>query len=55
MALSHLSMLIHELFNKDKDTVPEGPPLTILDIKSSVFMDENFNNTNTTRHITIRV
>ena len=44
-------MLINELLNKDIYIVPEEPPLIILDIKYSVFMANNGNDTNHTRHI----
>ena len=53
--LAHFRMLIHECLNKYPEIVPEEAPLIILDGKSSVFMDNNGNNTNHTRHISRRV
>ena len=41
MDLSHFSMLIHELLNKDTDILPEEAPLIILDSKSAVYMANN--------------
>ena len=41
MALSHFRMLIHELFNKDTDIVPDEAPLILLDSNSSVCMANN--------------
>ena len=51
MALAHFRMLIHELFNKDTEIVPEEDPIFVLDIKSAMCMDKNGNNTKHTRHI----
>ena len=51
MALAHFRMLIHEFLNKDPDIVPEEYILHILDIKSSVYMDNNGKGTKHTRHI----
>ena len=55
MALAHFSMLIHELFNKDPDIVPEEFPLIILNSKSDVCMDKNGKDTKHTSHITRRI
>ena len=52
---AHFSILIHELLNKDTDIVPEAAPLTILDSKSAVCMDNNGKDANHTRHISRRV
>ena len=41
MALSHFRMLIHELFNKDTDIVPDEAPLIFLDSNPSVCMAKN--------------
>ena len=51
MALSHLSMLIHEILNKDPDIVPEEAPMILLDIKSAICMSNNGKDTKQTRHI----
>ena len=51
MALAHFRMLIHELFNKDPDIVPEEAPLIILDSKSAIYMPNNGKDANHTRHI----
>ena len=51
----HFRMLIHEFLNKDPDIFNEGTPLTVLDSKSAVCMDNNGKDTNHTRHITIIV
>ena len=48
-------MLVHELFNKDPDIVPEEAPIIILDSKSAVCMASNGKDTNHTRHISRRV
>ena len=48
-------MLINESLNKDPDIVPEEAPLTILDSKYAIFMDNNGKDTNHTRHISRRV
>ena len=55
MALSHSSMLIHKLLNKEPDIIPEEYPLIILDNKSTVCMAKNGNDTKHTRHMTRRV
>ena len=55
MALSHFSILIHEFLNKDTDIFPEEAPLTILDIKSAVYMANNCTDTKHTSHIARRV
>ena len=55
MSLAHFSMLIREFLNKDPDIVPEASPLTVLDSKSSVFVDNNGNYTKDNRHISIIV
>ena len=55
MALARFRILIHELLNKDTDTVPEEAPLVILDIKYYVCMDNNDKDTKHTRHISRRV
>ena len=44
-------MLIHELFNKEPDIVPEEDPLIILDSKSDVCMHKNGKDTKHTRNI----
>ena len=41
MALAHFRMLIHELFNKDPDTIPEEAPMIVLYSKSAMFMANN--------------
>ena len=51
MDLAHLRMLIHDFFNKDPDLVPYEAPLTILDIKSAVFMYKKDKGTNHNRNI----
>ena len=51
MALEHLRMLIHELFNKDPDIVPEEAPLIFLDSKSAMCVAKNGKDTKHTRHI----
>ena len=48
-------MLIHELFNKYPDIVPEAEPLNILDSKSSVCTSNNGKYSKHTRHISRRV
>ena len=55
MDLAHFRMLIHELFNKDPDIVPEEAPLIILDSKSDFCMAENGKDTKHTRHVARRV
>ena len=55
MDLSHFSMLIHELLNKDTDILPEEAPLIILDSKSAVYMANNGKDIKHTRHISRRV
>ena len=45
MALAHFRMLIHEMLNKDTDTVPEEAPLIILDRKYDVCMAKNAKDT----------
>ena len=55
MDLSHFRKLIHELFNKDPDIVPEEAPLIILDIKYAMCMANTGKYTKHTRHITRRV
>ena len=54
MSLAHLRMQNNCLLNKYIYVVPEQAPLIILDIKSSVFMAKNGNDTKHTRHISIR-
>ena len=51
MLLAHFRMLIHELFNKDPDIVPEEAPLVVLDIKSDICMANNGKDNKHTRHI----
>ena len=55
MALAHLSMLIHELLNKDPDIVPEEDPLIVLDSKSAMCIANNGKDTKHTRHIARRL
>ena len=55
MALAHFRMLIHELLNKDPDTVPEEDPLIILDSKYDIWMAKNGKDTKHTRHIARRI
>ena len=55
MALPHFRILIHELFNKDPDIVPEEAPLVVLDSKSNMWMAKNGKDTKHTRHITRRM
>ena len=55
MDLIHFRMLIHELFSKDTDIVPEESPLIIMDSKSVVCMDKNGKDTKQTRHIARRI
>ena len=50
MALAHFRMLIHELFNKDTDIVPQEAPLVVLDGKSDMCMANNGKDTKHTRH-----
>ena len=52
MDLAHFRMLIHELFNKDPDIVPEESPLIISDRNSAVCMAKNGKDTKHTSHIT---
>ena len=54
MALAHFRMLIHELLNKDIDTVPEEAPLIILDSKYDVCMNKTCKDNKHTRHIARR-
>ena len=51
MALAHFRMLIHELWNKDKDIIPEEAPLIILNIKYAVCMANDGKDTKHTRQI----
>ena len=53
MALAHFRMLIHELFNKDPDIVPEEAPLIVLDSNSAMCMAKNGKDTKQTRHIAV--
>ena len=53
--LSHLSMLIHELLNKDPDIVPEEAPLIVLDSNFSMCMAKNGKDIKHTRHIARRM
>ena len=55
MALAHFRMLIHELFNKDTDIVPEEAPMIILDSNYVVCMANNGKDTKNTRHIARRM
>ena len=55
MDLAHFIMLIHELFNKDPDAVPEEVLLVFLNSKSAVCMANNGKYTNHTRHIARRM
>ena len=54
-SLSHLSMLINELLNKDTYIILESAPLIILDSKSAVCIDNNGKDTKQTRNIYRRV
>ena len=51
MELSHFSMLIHELLNKNIYIVSEEAPLIIFDRKSAVYIAKNGKGTKCTRHI----
>ena len=51
MDLAHFRMLIHELLNKDPDTVPEKSPLIVLDSKSAMCMAKNGKDTKHNRNI----
>ena len=55
MALAHFRILIHELFNKDPDIVPEEAPLIVLDSKFAICMADNGKDTKHTRHIARRM
>ena len=55
MDLAHFRMLIHELFNKDPDIVPEEDPIIILYGKYAVCMAKNGKDTKHTRHISRRI
>ena len=55
MALAHFKMLIHELLNKNPDTVTEEAPLVLLDSKSAMCMAKNGKDTKHTRHIAKRM
>ena len=55
MALAHFSMLIHELFNKDPDIVPEEPTIIILDRNSAVCVANDGKDIKHTIHISGRV
>ena len=55
MDLAYFRMLIHELLNTDPDIVPEEDPITIMDIKSSVCIDNIGKYTKHTRHFSRRV
>ena len=55
MDLSHFSILVHALLNKDQSIVPEEGPLNILDSKSDVCMAKNGKYTKHNRHISRRV
>ena len=48
-------MFINESLNKDPYIVPEEASVIILDGKYAVYMDNNFKDTNNTRHINRRV
>ena len=52
MALAHFRMLVHELFNKDPDIVPEESPMIVLYSNHAMFMDNNCKDTKQARHIT---
>ena len=51
MDLSHFSVLIHELLNKDTEIIPEEAPMIFLYIKSALCMANNVNDTKHTRHV----
>ena len=53
MTLSNFRMLNNELLNKDPDVVPEQATLIILDLKSSVCMDNNGKDIKHTIHVSI--
>ena len=55
MDLTHLSILIHELLNKDPDIVPEEATLIVLDRKYSMGMAKNGKDIKHTRHILRRM
>ena len=55
MDLENFRMLIHELFNKDPDIVPEEDPLVVLDSKSAMCMANNGKDTKHTRYIVRRI
>ena len=51
MALAHFRVLIHELFNKDPNIVPEEVPLILLYSKYVLCMAKNSKDTKHTKHI----
>ena len=53
MDLANFRILIHELLNKDPDTVPEEDPLVLLDKKYSICMYKNGKETKHTRILRI--
>ena len=55
MDIAHFRMINYYSLNKNADVVPEQAPLIILDVKSSVCMDKNGEDTKHTRHIFIIV
>ena len=55
MALSHFSMLIHELLNKDTDIFTREDYLIILDRNYAVCMARNNRDNKNTRHIAIGI
>ena len=54
IALAHLRMLIHELFNKYLDIVPEEALLIVVHINYAMCMASNGKDTKHTRHISRR-
>ena len=52
---SHFRMLNNEFLNKDPNVVTEQPPIIILDIKSSVCMENIGKETKHTRHTSRRM
>ena len=55
MGLAHFRMLIHELFNKDPDIVPEEDPLIVLYSMSDICMAKNGKDTKQSIHIARRI
>ena len=55
MALAHFKVFIHELLNKNPETVPKEAPLIVLDSKYAIYMDKNGKDIKYTRHIARRM